>query len=433
MIINTIHGQFDITQSLFEEIMRNNPEWILLEDDETTQKLNLQTIFQDMQEHPENRHQWLEVAKSQLRNDGGLTQEQIDELESVVRQLDDELANKKEQTVNNNLTTDMDDNVNNNNNKSNEDDKNSQNIINNVDNRLTVIRQMQELNRDQELHKQIKEAERLAINIVKRVKILIQKYVGIAGSHVASTPSFNTYNTTNNPTGANNDTQQTTDISLKAESVNNDLNSVLNEEESANDNQPIQTTELTVNQTGVYNPSSDWQRRVKTGAQLALGGFSITPLFGTRDQAGKALKYYKSALRPTDDSKIDNMITLLFDLNFKNDIKIADEYVDERKKFENMVYSFLHNVVYKLEVNNDKHYDNILRVIRGDPALRDIFDINFTYTKQQMNTEENVISYRNKTDKIVDLILVSQPIFYQGKKVMKTIGDALAQGRNLTA
>ena len=127
------------------------------------------------------------------------------------------------------------------------------------------------------------------------------------------------------------------------------------------------------------------------------------------------------------------MITLLFELNFKNDIKIADEYAEERKKFENMVYSFLHNVVYKLEVNNDKHYDNILRVIRGDPALRDIFDINFTYTKQQMNTEENVISYRNKTDKIVYLILVSQPIFYQGKKVMKTIGDALAQGRNLTA
>ena len=436
MIINTIHGQFDITQSLFEEIVRNNPEWILLEDDETTQKINYDVALKLMQDEPKKSGQAMGLVYKLLK-DGGLTQDQFNQFKREKRKLEKSMAEKEKQKVNT-PSTNIDDNSESNiNNDENNDElqntQNKQNMVNNVDNSLKVIRQIQEFNRDQELHKQIKEAERLALNIVKRVKILIQKYVGIGGSHVASTPSFNTYNATNNPTGANDDTQQTTDISLKAESVNNDLNSVLNEEESANDNQPNQTTEPTVNQTGVYSPSSDWQRRIKTGAQLALGGFSITPLFGTRDQAGKALKYYKSALRTSDTSKIDNMITLLFELNFKNDIKIADEYAEERKKFENMVYSFLHNVVYKLEVNNDKHYDNILRVIRGDPALRDIFDINFTYTKQQMNTEENVISYRNKTDKIVDLILVSQPIFYQGKKVMKTIGDALAQGRNLTA
>ena len=420
--VNTINGKFNISESLFEEIMKNNPE--LLEDDNATRRSNEQLIMNDYRIHPETASEWSKEYIDKLYKEGGLTKKgyqnlrrQLGRLNQYRHNLNDDEKQKDFVGFSKSI-----------------DSQNPQDI--DSQNPQDIFGQIRGMNNNAELHNQIKEAERLAANIVKRVKILIQKYVGIGGTNVSATPSFNTYsgNTANNPANTNvepprpnNDNQNVDANVMKTENGEQVTEEVA--EDISNSSPSTQTT----SSINYYQPSSKSGRKIKSGIQLALGGFAITPLFGTRDQAGKAIKYYKSSIRKTKKSLIDDMIDNLFQLKFHTKGKIPSDYQEDVKKFENMAYSFLHNVVYKLEVNNDKHYENVLRVIRGDPALKDLFDINYVYTKQQMDTNENVISYRNKNDQIVDLLLVSRPVFYQGKKIMQNIGNILTQGRNLTA
>ena len=126
------------------------------------------------------------------------------------------------------------------------------------------------------------------------------------------------------------------------------------------------------------------------------------------------------------------MIQLLIDI--KNGVyKLSKEERKYYPKFENMAYNFLHNTVYRLVVNNDKNYNNILSIIRNDPALRDLFEIDFNNTTQQFDTKENIISYRNKQDNIVDALIIATPMFYQGKEIFKQLAKIGAYGERLKA
>lgn len=420
MIINTIHGQFDITQSLFEEIMRNNPEWILLEDDETTQKINLDTIYKDIKIHPENLRKWFNAAKSGSLKGVGLTQEEIDEF---IRVHDEELselfrqnAMKRRQETNDTSNT------------STENNEETETIEN--PDMPKIIQMIQKFNRDQELHKQIQEAETLATGVIKRVKDVIQTYAGLAGSHISGTKSqFNTYDKTKEGNTVNNNTTtpsksgtQTKEVMVAHVEQNDDK--ILNEEDTQN---TTTTSEPVMNPTGTYKITSGTPRKVKTALQQAFGGFAIEPLFKNVNQAGKALKYYKASCHKNNGkSLIDDMIDLMFYIKFDNEEQIDEKYQEEMKKFESMVYSFLHNVVYKLEINNIQHYDNVLQIIRGDPTLNDMFNINYNYTRQQFDTKENVIMFRNKRDSIVDFLLVARPLLYQGRKLAKGVIDAFS-------
>ena len=419
MIINTIHGQFDITQSLFEEIMRNNPEWILLEADKATQEANDQIMLNYLRAHPddyENVYQY--TTKMHKQDDKEISDKgwkKISQLYAKMKNHDEELKNPNGKK-----------------------DGFRQFVLNTEGpNALAkasmpqIVQMIQKFNRNQELHKQIQEAETLATGVIKRVKDVIQRYSGLAGSHISGTKSqFNTYdktkegNTANNnvaPQQPNNDNQAQ---QVKVENVEWDNMEIMNEEVAKNI-QP--TSEPVMNPTGTYKTTSGNPRKVKTALQQAFGGFAIEPLFKDVNQAGKALKYYKASCHKNNGkSLIDDMIDLMFYIKFDNEEQIDKKYQKELKKFESMVYSFLHNVVYKLEINNIQHYDNVLQIIRGDPTLNDMFDINYNYTRQQFDTKENVIMFRNKRDSIVDFLLVARPLLYQGRKLAKGVIDAFS-------
>ena len=55
-----------------------------------------------------------------------------------------------------------------------------------------------------------------------------------------------------------------------------------------------------------------------------------------------------------------------------------------------------------------------------------MFNINYNYTRQQFDTKENVIMFRNKQDSIVDFLLVARPLLYQGRKLAKGVIDAFS-------
>lgn len=418
MIINTIHGQFDITQSLFEEIVRNNPEWILLEADKATQEANDQIMLNYLRAHPddyENVYQY--TMKMHKQDDKEISDEgwkKISQLYAKMKNHDEELKNpdgKKDGFKQFVLNTE------------------GPNALAKA-NIPQIIQMIQKLNRDQELHKQIQEAETLATGVIKRVKDVIQTYAGLAGSHISGTKSqFNTYDKTKEGNTVNNNTTtpsksgtQTKQVMVAHVEQNDDR--ILNEEDTQN---TTTTSEPVMNPTGTYKITSGTPRKVKTALQQAFGGFAIEPLFKNVNQAGKALKYYKASCHKNNGkSLIDDMIDLMFYIKFDNEEQIDEKYQEELKKFESMVYSFLHNVVYKLEINNIQHYDNVLQIIRGDPTLNDMFNINYNYTRQQFDTKENVIMFRNKRDSIVDFLLVARPLLYQGRKLAKGVIDAFS-------
>ena len=269
MIINTIHGQFDITQSLFEEIMRNNPEWILLEADKATQEANDQIMFNYLKAHPDDYENVYQYTTTMHKQDDKEISDQgyrkIAKLYAKMKNHDEELKNPNGKK-----------------------DGFRQFVLNTEGpNALAkasmpqIVQMIQKFNRNQELHKQIQEAETLATGVIKRVKDVIQRYSGLAGSHISGTKSqFNTYdktkegNTANNnvePQQPNNKTQQ-----VKVENVEWDDMEIMNEEVAQNI-QP--TSEPVMNPTGTYKTTSGTPRKVKTALQQAFGGFAIEPLF----------------------------------------------------------------------------------------------------------------------------------------------------------
>ena len=418
MIINTIHGQFDITQSLFEEIMRNNPEWILLEADKSTQEANDHIMFNYLKAHPddyENAYQY--TTKMHKQDDKEISDQgyrKIAKFYAKMKNHDEELKNPNGKK-----------------------DGFRQFVLNTEGpNALAkasmpqIVQMIQKFNRNQELHKQIQEAETLAIGVIKRVKDVIQTYAGLAGSHISGSKSqFNTYDKTKEGNTVNNNTTTpsksgtpTKEVMVAHVEQNDDK--ILNEEDTQN---TTTTSEPVMNPTGTYKTTSGTPRKVKTALQQAFGGFAIEPLFKNVNQAGKALKYYKASCHKNNGkSLIDDMIDLMFYIKFDNEEQIDKKYQKELKKFESMVYSFLHNVVYKLEINNIQHYDNVMQIIRGDPTLNDMFNVNYNYTRQQFDTKENVIMFRNKQDSIVDFLLVARPLLYQGRKLAKGVIDAFS-------
>ena len=371
----TDRGLFEITESLFNAIKINNP-----------------SLLENRISEKQKRYGTKKSVKS-----------------NVQQQIIDDSA-EKNGTLSSDLNSKVSSEVKKENDKNNEinDEINNDtlNDINKTNNLKKINSRLINMLNDSELKEQIKEVEQISFNIIGRVKKLIQNYSGIAGSNTAPTKSeFNDEKINQLP--------------------EKDKNKFINPLNAKNNTYKDGTIKK-------FATSSGMDRKISSELKLALGGFKLSPYFGKDTYNGKALKYYKSATKKSNNSKIDDMIQLLIDI--KNKVYVLSE--EERKyypKFENMVYNFLHNTVYRLEVNNDKNYNNILSIVRNDPALRDLFDIDFNNTTQQFDTKENIISYRNKHDNIIDALIIATPMFYQGKEIFKNLSKIGDYGKQLKA
>lgn len=371
----TDRGLFEITESLFNAIKINNP-----------------SLLENRISEKQKRYGTKKSVKS-----------------NVQQQIIDDSA-EKNGTLSSDLNSKVSSEVKKENDKNNEinDEINNDtlNDINKTNNLKKINSRLINMLNDSELKEQIKEVEQISFNIIGRVKKLIQNYSGIAGSNTAPTKSeFNDEKINQLP--------------------EKDKNKFINPLNAKNNTYKDGTIKK-------FATSSGMDRKISSELKLALGGFKLSPYFGKDTYNGKALKYYKSATKKSNNSKIDDMIQLLIDI--KNKVYVLSE--EERKyypKFENMAYNFLHNTVYRLVVNNDKNYNNILSIIRNDPALRDLFDIDFNNTTQQFDTKENIISYRNKHDNIIDALIIATPMFYQGKEIFKNLSKIGDYGKQLKA
>lgn len=259
---------------------------------------------------------------------------------------------------------------------------------------------MYQLVNDKELHEQIKETEKISLSIVKRCRDTIQSYLGIWGSNIAATKSKFDDDEEKIPSSETNKYRSVNKTNLigKSKNISN------------------------------YTSASDLGRSAKANLQLGLGGFKFSPYFTNPENSGKALKYYKSYNHDTEYSKIDDMINMMIlykSKTYERDERDTDDVIT---KFTNMVNNFLHNTVYRLVVNNDDNYNNIIRAIRSEPAIRDLFNIESSASMQQFNTKEDILAFRNKHDKIVDLVIIATPLFYQGKEIVKQLGNIMKHG-----
>lgn len=259
---------------------------------------------------------------------------------------------------------------------------------------------MYQLVNDKELHEQIKETEKISLSIVKRCRDTIQSYLGIWGSNIVSTKS----------------------------KFDNDEEKIPSSEKGKY--RSVDKTNLIGKSKNIskFTSASDLGRSTKANLQLGLGGFKFSPYFTNPEKSGKALKYYKSYNHDAEYSKIDDMINMMILYKTKTYERDERDTDDVITKFTNMVNNFLHNTVYRLVVNNDDNYNNIIRAIRSEPAIRDLFNIESSASMQQFNTKEDILAFRNKHDKIIDLVIIATPLFYQGKEIVKQLGNIMKHG-----
>ena len=259
---------------------------------------------------------------------------------------------------------------------------------------------MYQLVNDKELHEQIKETEKISLSIVKRCRDTIQSYLGIWGSNIMATKS----------------------------KFDNDEEKIPSSEKGKY--RSVDKTNLIGKSKNIskFTSASDLGRSTKTNLQLGLGGFKFSPYFTNPEKSGKALKYYKSYNHDAEYSKIDDMINMMILYKTKTYERDERDTDDVITKFTNMVNNFLHNTVYRLVVNNDDNYNNIIRAIRSEPAIRDLFNIESSASMQQFNTKEDILAFRNKQDKIIDLVIIATPLFYQGKEIVKQLGNIMKHG-----
>mgnify|MGYP006993851092 CR=1 FL=1 len=259
---------------------------------------------------------------------------------------------------------------------------------------------MYQLVNDKELHEQIKETEKISLSIVKRCRDTIQSYLGIWGSNIVATKS----------------------------KFDNDEEKIPSSEKGKY--RSVDKTNLIGKSKNIskFTSASDLGRSAKANLQLGLGGFKFSPYFTNPEKSGKALKYYKSYNHDTEYSKIDDMINMMILYKTKTYERDERDTDDVITKFTNMVNNFLHNTVYRLVVNNDDNYNNIIRAIRSEPAIRDLFNIESSASMQQFNTKEDILAFRNKQDKIIDLVIIATPLFYQGKEIVKQLGNIMKHG-----
>ena len=90
-------------------------------------------------------------------------------------------------------------------------------------------------------------------------------------------------------------------------------------------------------------------------------------------------------------------------------------------KFKNIAYNFLRNTVYKVEVNNDKLYNNVFRAIRYDDVLMDKFGVTNTSSVQLFDTKEQTVVFSDPNKNVPIAILVIFPLFAKGMEIFKKV------------
>ena len=248
---------------------------------------------------------------------------------------------------------------------------------------------------DYELHKQISSIEMLSSHIIKRIKYILHSQAGIMGSNTNATPSkFPEYDDEDLFSDNNFDPNNRT---INHTMTNKSVNSM------RSNSSPI--------------------RKGFSELKLAFGGFKITPFFGDLNSSvsGKALKYYASAQKDTKNSRIDEMIRTLIKLKTNPELFDKEDLDNYQKPFEQMAYRFLHNVVYNLLINNETHYDEMLRIIRNDNVLKDMFNISYLNIQQQLNARENIMYFENLENGTIDLLLIISPLLAKGRKIIDNL------------
>lgn len=372
--INTVNGEFNITESLLEAIKINNPEILVEKSSMEYQTLMNQARKYGMEGLPKDIEQQIsKLSKDEQKN-----------IKSFIKKQKNQI-NKTNKKISQN--------------------SNQQPNVNEIGVEDASLWNLKQFVESEDLHQQIQDAEKMATGIIKRAKRVIHTAVGIVGSHTSATPSkFKTPKTKTKQTADNqnapvdaNATQNT-----PAEDVNkNTQDSIKN----------------------YYATNSDWKRKLGSETKLAGGGFKFSPLFGKAESStsGKALKYYKASQKPTPYSYIDEMVNK-FILIKSNPDKFKDKedkkYVNE---FTDMAYSYLHNVVYRLEINNDSRFSSIINALRLDPVLNDLFDVTNVNTVQLLDTKEQVIAFKDKKSGIISMIIVATPMFAVGKEIWNNL------------
>ena len=375
----TDRGIFEITESLYEAIKKNNPMLLERKRIKIKNHNSKKSVKQNVQQQI--------IDDSAKRNDNI-----SDDIKKEVSD-DVKVSIKKEKNTNTNANnTELTNNFNNNSDESYKDS-------------LEYF-----VKYDEELHRNIVSVEALSTQIIKRIKYVIHSQAGIMGSSTSASPSnFSNLDDNDNQNIDNKNSSKT----LKNKKYIN------NPSEEITDNIPS---------------SSSLFRKGTSELKLAFGGFKLEPFFGPLDSSvsGKALKYYYSSIEKNDKSRIDEMIEKLIKIKSDDEtIKNSDDYKKYGKEFEQMAYKFLHNVVYKLSVNNDNHYDIILRLIKYDDVLKKMFDIDYSNVQQQLNAQENILSFKNKKNNVVDLLIIASPLFAKGKKILNNLKPLWNVGKQL--
>lgn len=427
----TDNGIFNITKDLYEAIKINHP--VLLEDKNTTihyEPLILPKLrkygFTNVKQITPMLNQIAEIKPEILsdinkttnviikgienkRNkdkekkaDSDVEKNTTSEKEQVLQQITDNQAERHD----GNISSDMFSQVSpekkeeiEKNNQINKNDENNQNNqptkagFKNIDekNKLKYM-----VENDYELHQQISSIEALSTQIIKRIKYILHSQAGIMGSHTQSTSS------------------QFPELSQEEKDLFTDTN--------ADPNKKVNHT-MTNKHVDKMDDNSSSFRRGASELKLAFGGFKFKPYFGDLNSSisGKALKYYASAQKDTDNSRIDDMIKTLLVLKTNPEKFDKEDLNNYKKPFEQMAYRFLHNVVYSLIINNETQYDEMLRIIRNDNVLKDMFNVSYLNIQQQLNARENIMYFENIENKTIDLLLIVSPLLAKGRKIINNL------------
>ena len=178
--------------------------------------------------------------------------------------------------------------------------------------------------------------------------------------------------------------------------------------------------------------STKWSKMAGI-ASLAAGAYNFKPyipsvnmdydVLKNTEHYKKAIEYYSTAMKPNKNSMIDNIVAFSERLNKRqSDDSQVDVSKEDKDLLKKTVASFLHNIVFELNVTNRQNYDEILRAIRYDTELTSHFNIVNAGHVRMFNAEEECLIFTDKHTGTIVAVIIAHPLYAVGSEVIRKIG-----------
>lgn len=440
----TKNGLFNISQSLYESIRNNNPEFLIESNEDladvlikalknklgiagTKEQIRLLRNYlnsKDLSNHMTN-DEWKDLQNevSQL-----FVQEKREEVEDLIKNATGDNKKVSEEDIKKNINDSAEEiaqkvlpndekplinatSVENNEKIEQEKDKNTSPIVKKQQSKVSrskkisdgKISVLKDFIKNPKLKKEIINSEELAISLVKYIKRINYERLGVLGSDTQAAKSFSkdAYDEDNK----NSDAVLPNKVKMGAYKYYNDSD--------------VRTTGQRVPLRNRYQKTSPYSsKNLGAEAKLALGGFKLNPIPDNNEYLGLSLRFIGDAMEMNSGSILAKMISTEYKIRNHQE-KELNATKTEIKAFDEMVKRFLQNISYQLVINSTEEFSRIIQVMKYDPKIRNNFNVREMNDIRVMDSKRTIITFVEKKSGNIALVIIAEPFLARTKELLK--------------